>query len=31
MGGICQVAYVVQDLQQSMKDFGAKFNIGPWF
>lgn len=31
MGGICQVAYVVQDLQQSMKDFGAKFNIGPWY
>lgn len=31
MGGICQVAYVVQDLQQAMKDFGAKFNIGPWY
>lgn len=31
MGGICQVAYVVEDLQVAMKDFGAKFNIGPWF
>jgi len=31
MGGICQVAYVVENLQQAMKDFGAKFNIGPWY
>ncbi len=31
MGGICQVAYVVQDLHEAMRDFGAKFNIGPWY
>ena len=30
-GGICQVAYVVEDLHQGMRDFSEKFNIGPWF
>ena len=31
IGGICQVAYVVEDLHQGMNDFAKKFNIGPWF
>ena len=31
LGGICQVAYVVENLHQGMKDFGSKFSIGPWF
>ena len=31
LGGIAQVAYVVEDLHQGMKDFGEKYNIGPWF
>jgi hypothetical protein len=31
MGGICQVAYVVEDLHQGMRDFSEKFDMGPWF
>lgn len=30
-GGIIQVAYVVEDLQQSMKLYAEKYQIGPWF
>ncbi len=30
-GGIIQVAYVVEDLHESMKNYSEKFNIGPWF
>ena len=30
-GGIIQVAYVVEDLHQSMAEFAAKFNVGPWY
>jgi hypothetical protein len=31
LGGIVQVAYVVEDLQKSITEFSEKFNIGPWF
>lgn len=31
MGGIVQVAYVVQDLHQAMRDFSQRLKIGPWF
>ncbi len=31
LGGIVQVAYVVEDLQKSITEFSQKFNIGPWF
>jgi hypothetical protein len=31
LGGIVQVAYVVEDLQKSIAEFSQKFNIGPWF
>lgn len=31
LGGISQVAYFVEDIQRSMKDFTARLNIGPWF
>lgn len=30
-GGICQVAYVTEDLHKGMRDFSEKFNMGPWF
>lgn len=31
MGGIVQVAYVVEDLHQAMRDFSQRLKIGPWF
>ena len=30
IGGIVQVAYVVEDLHQAMQDFTRRLNIGPW-
>ncbi|NYT24690.1 VOC family protein [Alcaligenaceae bacterium] len=30
-GGIIQVAYVVEDLQESMALYAEKYGIGPWF
>ena len=31
VGGIIQVAYIVQDIQASMRDFTARLKVGPWF
>lgn len=31
MGGIIQVAYVVQDMHRDMQEYARKYNIGPWF
>ncbi|NYT25148.1 VOC family protein [Alcaligenaceae bacterium] len=31
LGAIMQVAYIVEDLHQGMKEYAAKYNIGPWF
>lgn len=31
IGGISQVAYVVEDIQTSMKEFTARLGLGPWF
>lgn len=30
-GGIVQVAYVVEDLHQAMRDYSQRLNMGPWF
>jgi Glyoxalase/Bleomycin resistance protein/Dioxygenase superfamily len=29
--GIIQMAYVVKDIQQSMREWAAKLKVGPWF
>ena len=31
MGGIIQIAYIVKDIEASMRDFTARLKIGPWF
>ncbi len=31
VGTIMQVAYIVADIEQSMRDFQAKLKVGPWF
>jgi hypothetical protein len=31
VGGVVQVAYIVRDVEQSMRDFTSRLNIGPWF
>jgi hypothetical protein len=31
VGGVVQVAYIVRDIEQSMKDFTSRLNVGPWF
>ena len=31
LGSIIQVAYFVEDIQRSMKDFTARLKVGPWF
>jgi hypothetical protein len=31
VGAIIQVAYIVEDIQRSMRDFTARLKIGPWF
>lgn len=30
-GGIVQTAYTVPDIEQGMKDFTARLDVGPWF
>jgi hypothetical protein len=30
-GGIAQVAYVVEDLHEGMREFARRLRIGPWF
>lgn len=31
LGAVCQYAYIVEDIHQAMKDYGAVLNVGPWF
>lgn len=31
LGSIIQVAYFVEDIQRSMKDFTARLKVGPWY
>jgi hypothetical protein len=31
LGGVTQAAYIVEDLETSMKDFTDLLNVGPWF
>ena len=31
VGSIMQIAYIVEDIEQSMRDFQARLNVGPWF
>ncbi|KMO36315.1 VOC family protein [Methylobacterium aquaticum] len=31
VGGISQIAYVVADIERSMKDFSDRLGMGPWF
>lgn len=31
LGGICQFAYVVEDIERAMTDYIESFGIGPWF
>lgn len=31
LGGIIQVAYIVEDIKKSMQDFTDRLGIGPWF
>jgi hypothetical protein len=31
LGSIMQVAYVVENIEQSMKDFAERLKVGPWF
>lgn len=31
VGGISQIAYVVEDIHRSMEDFTARLGLGPWF
>jgi hypothetical protein len=31
VGGIVQIAYIVRDVDQSMKDFTSRLGVGPWF
>ncbi len=31
LGGIIQVAYVVEDIERSMQEFTRRLRIGPWF
>ena len=31
LGRVMQVAYVVPDIHQAMKDFSSRLQIGPWF
>lgn len=31
LGSIIQVAYFVEDIPQSMKDFTARLQVGPWY
>jgi hypothetical protein len=31
VGGIIQVAYVVESIERSMQEFTARLKIGPWF
>lgn len=31
MGGIIQVAYVVEDIERDMLEYAKKYNIGPWY
>jgi hypothetical protein len=31
LGGICQFAYVVEDIERSARHFTAQLGVGPWF
>lgn len=31
VGGIVQVAYIVEDIRRAMTDFAARLKVGPWF
>ncbi len=31
LDGIIQVAYIVEDMQTAMSNFGSRLNLGPWF
>jgi Glyoxalase/Bleomycin resistance protein/Dioxygenase superfamily len=31
LGGIAQIAFVVEDLEAGMRDFTDRLNVGPWF
>ncbi|MBI3372990.1 MAG: VOC family protein [Betaproteobacteria bacterium] len=31
LGGVFQIAFIVENIRQSMQDFTARLHIGPWF
>ena len=31
IGAVCRYAYIVADIHQAMKEYGAVLNDGPWF
>lgn len=31
LGGVIQMAYIVEDIRKSMQDFTARLGVGPWF